>query len=190
MRGRAALSWLLAGLAALFSCAALLPSYVDDAIFDSDEFAARASAALENESVRAEVARRVTDDLVLEANADLVGFRPLIEEAVADLIGGRAFDSLFRAAVADVHSAPFRRARTTATLTLADIGIVARGALQATSPQSVSGIGGGADAEVLRIDPPPLTADLAQAAETIPLLGLILFLCALGLAAGCVLAGD
>jgi hypothetical protein len=190
MRGRAALSWLLAGLAALFSSAALLTAYVDDAIFDSDEFAERASAALENESVRAEVARRVTDDLVLESNADLVGFRSLIEEAVADLIGGRAFESLFRAAVADVHSALFRRDQNSATLTLADIGIVARGALQATSPESVRGIGGGADAEILRIDPPAWTADVAQAAETIQLLGLILFLSALGLAAGCVMAGD
>ena len=72
----------LAALAALALLVAVVAGYANDAFFDSDEFAERATAALDDEAVRAEVATRVTDDIVLDADADLVAFRPLIESVV------------------------------------------------------------------------------------------------------------
>ncbi len=76
----------LATLAALALLMAVVVGYANDAFFDADEFSERATAALDDEAVRAEVATRVTDDLVLRAEADLVGFRPLIESVVDGVV--------------------------------------------------------------------------------------------------------
>ena len=124
----------LAILTAVLLLVATLVGYANSALFDSNEFANRASAALDDEAVRAEIATRVTDDLVINARADLIAVRPVIESVVDGLVGGKVFQSVFRSAVRDVHRAVFRQDQNTVTLTLADVGEVLRGAIQAPSP--------------------------------------------------------
>jgi hypothetical protein len=170
----------LAVLAAVVLLAGLVAGYARLTLFDSDEFSARATAALEDDAVKSEIARRVTDDLVLNAQADLVAVRPLIESVVEGLVGAGVFRDLFHNAVRDVHSALFEGNENTATLTLADIGVVVRGALQALAPRVAKQIPGGADTDVTPIEPPGWLADLAQIGHD--LLGLSLVLLALGLA--------
>ena len=49
--------------------AGILFSYAGHVLFDADEFADRVSAALAEDAVKDEVARRITDDVVLNAKA-------------------------------------------------------------------------------------------------------------------------
>ena len=81
----------LTAIAALALTVAVVAGYVQRAFVDSDQFANRASAALRDDRVRAAIATRVTDDLVLAQQADLVAARPLIESAVSGVVGGGAF---------------------------------------------------------------------------------------------------
>jgi hypothetical protein len=183
MGHRRRLSAVLAVLAAVALLAGLITGYAKLAVFSSDEFSDRATAALEDDAVKAEIGRRVTDDLILNAQADLVGFRPVIESVVEGLVGAGVFQGLFRTAVRDVHSAFFEGNQNTATLTLADIGTVVRGALQALAPQLSKDIGGGLDAAVAAIEPPTWFTELAQVGESLAPLALILLALGLVLAA-------
>jgi len=78
-------------LAAIFMALALVAAYARRTIVDSDQFANRATAALRDESVRTVIAERVTDEVVLKRQADLLAARPLIEAAVSGIVGGGAF---------------------------------------------------------------------------------------------------
>jgi hypothetical protein len=169
----------LAVLAAVALLAGLIAGYASLTLFDSDEFSERATAALEDDAVKAEIGRRVTDDLVLRAQADLVGFRPLIESVVEGIVGAGVFQDLFRTAARDVHSGLVEGNQNTATMTLADAGVVIRGALQALAPQLSKQIGGSVDIDVVAIEPPDWFTALVQAGHD--LTGISLFLLALGL---------
>lgn len=168
----------LAILTAVLLLVATLVGYANSALFDSNEFANRASAALDDEAVRAEIATRVTDDLVINARADLIAVRPVIESVVDGLVGGKVFQSVFRSAVRDVHRAVFRQDQNTVTLTLADVGEVLRGAIQALRPQIAKEIPGKADVEITDVDPPAWVADLARAADNAVAVEIVLLLLA------------
>ncbi|MGH2980526.1 MAG: hypothetical protein ACRDKV_00595 [Solirubrobacterales bacterium] len=177
---RRLVSGLLAALAALAIGLSLLTGYAKRAIFDSDQFANRATAALDDQAVRDELAARVTDDLVLKADEDLIGLRPLIQGAVAGLVGESAFKSLFRAAVKDVHAAVFNQDENTVTLTLADAGTLVEGAVQALDPKLARQVGGDSSTPVLEISPPAAVTDaIVKLHELSPLPLLLLLLAAL-----------
>ncbi len=131
---RRSLATVLVVFASLLLAAATLTGYARRAFFDPDQFANRASATLHDSSVRTLIGERVTDRVVLRQNADLLAARPLIASAVAGLVGGRAFSSLFHRAALDAHRAIFERDENTVALTVADIGTVAAAAVQAVRP--------------------------------------------------------
>jgi len=173
----------LAALAALILVASLVVGYASGVLFDADEFADRATAALESEAVQEEVAGLVIDDMLLEADADLVAVRPVIESVIEGLVGGSAFQGLFHAALRDVHRAAFEEDQNTVTLTLADVGAVVRGAAQALRPGLAADIDAGLDAELTRLRTPAWIADVARTAERIEAVPLFLLALAVGLAA-------
>ena len=121
-------------LASLLLVATTIAGYARLAMFDSDRFADRAAAALQEPSVREVVGERVTDELVLPTEPDLIAARPLIVSAVSGVVGGGAFASLFRRAVRDAHRAVFAHDEDTVTLTLVDVGTVAGAALEKLRP--------------------------------------------------------
>jgi hypothetical protein len=108
----------------------------------------------------------------------------VIESVVEGIVRAGVFQDLFRTAVRDVHSAFFEGNENSATLTLADIGVVVRGALQALAPRISKDIPGGVDIEVAPIEPPQWFTELAQAGHDLG--GLAIILLALGLALGAV----
>jgi hypothetical protein len=112
--------------------------YARRSLFDSDQFAGRAAATLRDDSVRALVAQRVTDQVVLKQQADLIAARPIIEQVVSAIVGGTAFRALFVRAVRDLHAAVFHKDQNTVTLTLPDVGTVAAAALQRLDPKVAS----------------------------------------------------
>jgi hypothetical protein len=168
-------------LASLLACAAAVlfvlagaSWYVSNAILDADKFADRATAALEDDAVRKEIATVVTDELVLRADPDLVAARPIIEGALAELIGGSAFQSIHRAALNDVYRALIDHDQNTVTLTLADIGTLVRGAVQALAPRAARQIPADADASIRDIELPSAVTDVLRTAHELRSLATVL----------------
>src|SRR4051794_31871165 len=62
---------------------ALLVGYARRAVVDSNQFANRATAVLDDPAARTLIAERVTDQLVLKHRSDLTAARPLIESIVS-----------------------------------------------------------------------------------------------------------
>lgn len=168
---------------------ALIAGYAQRALFDSDQFAARATATLSNDAVQEQLAVAVTDDVVLRANADLVAARPLIEGIARQIVGGAAFRGLFRASVADVHRSVFDRDASTVTLTVANLGVVLREALERLAPKAAGKVP--ERIELVESDPPEPLVRVVQAAQDVELLALVLALVALlTLAAALALSRD
>jgi hypothetical protein len=157
---------------------ACVTGYAQRALFDSDQFGARAAATLENEAVQEQLAIAVTDDVVLRANRDLVAVRQLIQGAAQQAVGGSAFRGLFRAAVADVHRSVFDRDADTVTLTVANLGVVLQAALERLAPDAAPKVR--PNVEVLDVDPPDGLFATARATRDLKVLTLVVALLALG----------
>ena len=163
---------------------ALVAGYAQRAIVDSDQFANRAAAALRDDSVRTLVAERITDDVVLENQADLITARPIIQSVVSGIVGGRAFTSLFRSAVRDVHRTLLDGDRDTVTLTVADVGTVLAAALEKVRPSLARELESSERVALLERDIGSLGGELARLADQIRVLALVLLVLSLALAAG------
>jgi hypothetical protein len=162
---------------------ALVAGYARRAVVDSDQFANRATAALRDDSVRVLVAERIADDVVLENEADLITARPIIQAVASGIVGSRAFTSLFRAGVRDVHRALFDRDRDTVTLTVADVGTVLAAALERVRPSLARRVDSTGRVAVLERDVGALSGDLARLAERVRLLAFLLLAVSLALVA-------
>ena len=173
-------------VASLVAVLALVAGYARQTVVDSDEFANRATAALRDDSVRSLIAEKITDEVVLKNEADLIAARPLIESVASDIVGGRAFTELFRKAVRDVHRSLFKRDKDTVTLTIADVGTVLAAALQQVRPDLADKLGSSERVKVVHDDIGSLSATLADIAERIRLLALFLAILALALVAGAI----
>lgn len=162
--------------------AALVTAYTERALFDSDQFAARASAALRDDAVRERVAVAITDDVAIKANRDLVALRPLIQGLADEIVGSPAFRGLFRASVADVHRSVFQENADTVTLTVANLGVVLEAALERLAPEAAGKVP--RSVEIVSDDPPGWIVGLVQTAEELRALAAILLLVALLALAG------
>ena len=176
----------LVALAAVAIVLALLVGYVQRAAVDSDQFANRATVALTDDSVRSLIAQRITDDVVLKHEANLLAARPIIQSLASSIVGSRAFTGLFRKGVRDVHRALFRRDQSTVTLTVADVGTVLAAAVEKLRPSLAKTIESTDRVAVVRSDVGRLGASLARFADRVRILALVLLVLALGLTAGAV----
>src|SRR3712207_4345000 len=163
---------------------ALLTGYVRRAAVDSDQFANRATAALQDDSVRSLVAAQVTDELVLKSKADLIAARPVIQSVVSSVVGGDAFTGTFRAGVRDVHRGLFDGDQNTVTLTVADIGTIVGAALQAVQPSVAGDVESTNEVKLVSRNLGNVTATAARAADAVKVLALVLLLVAVFAAAG------
>jgi hypothetical protein len=184
--GRLFASRALVVLASLAVMLALVAAYARQAAVDSNQFANRATVALHDDSVRSLIAQKVTDELVLKNEADLIAARPIIESVASEIVGGRAFTSLFRKAVRDLHRALFKRDRNTVTLTLTDVGTVVAAALAQVRPALADQLQSTQRVELVTSNIGSLSARLADIAETVELLALFLVLLSLVLVAGAI----
>jgi hypothetical protein len=161
---------------------ALLAGYARRVAVDSEQFANRATAALRDDSVRALVAQRITDDVVLANAADLTTARPIIESAASGIVGSRAFTGLFRSAVSDVHRAVLDRDQDTVTLTVADVGTVLAAVLERARPALAGKLQSTDRVTLLRRDMGRVGGDLARLADRVRVLALVLLVLAAALA--------
>jgi hypothetical protein len=174
----------LVALASLAIVLALVAAYARQATVDSDQFANRATDALSDDSVRSLVAQKITDEVVLKNEADLIAARPILESVASEIVGGRAFLGLWRTAVRDVHRALFKRDQGTVTLTIADVGTVLAAALQEVRPSLARELRSTERVEVVREDIGSLSATLANVAERVQILAILLILLSLAFVAG------
>ena len=185
-RSRRVVVRLLVVAASVVMVLALVAGYARRAAVDSDQFANRATAALRDDSVRALVAERITDDVVLENAADLTAARPIIQSAASGIVGSRAFTGLFRSAVRDVHRALFEGDRDTVTLTVADVGTVFAAALEQVRPSLARNLESTGRVALLKRDVGSVTGDLARLGDKVRVLALVLLALSLILAAGAI----
>ena len=161
-------------LTSLLLFGAALAGYARRAFFNSDRFANRATAALEDSSVRTAIAERVTDQLVLRNEADLLAARPIIASAVSGIVGSAPFQSLFRRAVIDVHRAVFARDQDTVTLTLADIGTVVAAAVEKVRPSLAAQLEDTSKVVVVQERIGTIAGDAARLADGVRILAYVL----------------
>jgi hypothetical protein len=185
-RARAVVSTGLTVIAGLALVAALAASYVRRVAVDSDQFADRATVALQAPSVRSLVAEKLTDDLVLRHADDLLAARPLIESVVSSAVGSQAFGSLFRAGVGDLHRAVFQRDEHTVTLTIADVGTVAASALDVLKPSLARQLRAQQRITLFRDDLGTLSTTALRVTHRVRVLAVLLGLLALLAAAGAI----
>jgi hypothetical protein len=174
-------------VASLLLVLALVAAYARQTVVNSDQFANRAGAALRDDSVRSLIAQKITDEVVLKSEADLLAARPIIESVTAEIVGGRAFTGLFETAVRDVHRALFDRDQDTVTLTIADIGTVLAAALEQVRPSLARELQATQRVEVVKEDIGSLSATLAEVADTVRLLAVLLVVLSLAAVGGAIL---
>ena len=161
-------------LASLLLFGAVLAGYARRTLFDSERFANRATAALQDPAVRTVIGERVTDQLVLHNEADLLAARPLIASAVSGIVGSDAFRALFRRAALDVHRAVFARDEDTVTLTIADVGTIAAEGLERLRPQLAAELERSGQVVIVRERVGSLTAEAARIARGVQILAYVL----------------
>ena len=163
---------------------ALVAAYADRALFNSDQFANRATDALTDDSVRSLVADKVTDQIILKHEGDLIAARPILQSVTSSVVASRAFTGLFRSGVRDVHRALFDRDQHTLTLTVVDIGTIVSAALAVVKPNLADRVEPTRQVDLVSRDIGNASATAVRAADTVHVLGLLLFLLALLTAAG------
>jgi hypothetical protein len=185
-RGRPLAARVLVVLACVVLVLALVAGYVRLTVINSDQFANRATAALRDDSVKSLIAQKITDEVVLKNEADLLAARPIIESIAEEIVGGRAFTRLFRAAVRDVHAAVFDRDKDTVTLTVGDVGTVLAAALVKLRPSLAKQLEDSGRVSLVKRDVGSASASLARVGKTIRVLALILLVLFLLLAGGAI----
>jgi hypothetical protein len=171
---RRSLATVLVVLTSVVLAAATVAGYVQRALFDSDQFADRASSTLADSSVRSLVADRVTDEVVLRHQADLLSARPIIASAISGVVGASAFRSLFRRAALDVHRAVFERDQDTVVLTVADVGTVVATALRALQPTLARRVQDSGRVEVVDRDIGSVSGEAARIARNVRVFAFVL----------------
>ena len=182
-RGRRLAARSLVVVASVVLLLALVAGYFRLAAVDSDQFANRATAALRDDSVHSLVAEKITDDVVLEKQRDLLAARPILQSVASSIVGSRAFTGLFHAGVRDVHRAIFDRDRDTVTLRVADVGTVMAAALRAVRPALADEVESTGGVELLKRDIGSASGDMARIGDDIKSLALSLLIATLVLAA-------
>jgi hypothetical protein len=177
---------MLVVLASVAMVLALAAGYTRRVVVDSDQFANRATAALNDDNVKSLIADKITDDVVLKNQRDLLSARPIIQSVASGIVGSRAFTSLFRSAVRDVHRALFARDEHTFTLTVADVGTVLAAALQQVRPSLASQVESVGSVAIVKRDVGDVSARVVNVADTVRLLALLLGLVSVAFAAAAI----
>jgi Short repeat of unknown function (DUF308) len=186
---RDVLAVVLGALAALAAVAAIVALYLRDEVADRDQFATRATAALQDPAVREVASRQIVVGLLERGSPDLVTARPLLETAVGAVVGTPAFNGLIRGAALQAHSLLFDRDGGAFVLDLADTGTVVLSAVRSLAPDVARRLPQNADTTLVDLRDRTFadrTLHVADAIRTwaliLPVLALALLAAALALA--------
>ena len=160
-------SVVLVAIASVATLIALVTGYANVALFDSDEFAERAVATLDDDNVRTFAGREITQDVVLRADRDLIAVQPIIESAASTIVGNSALRGLFRTAAREAHATLFTRDRDTIVFKVSDVGVLLIGALEQFQPKLAQRLPEGASAELVKLNTEASPLNFAQVAEDV-----------------------
>jgi hypothetical protein len=169
-----------------------LASVIADSLFDAATFGQKAAASLLDPGVKAFAADLVTN-AVVESSPDLVAVRPLIFAIADSLVSTRPFRALVERAARQAHQAVFSEGARSLIVSLPDVEILLRGALEHASPGLSEKIPRGIEAIVAPLEIGPLAERIVELsrlgrqlrwlARSLPAAGLVLLLLAIWLAA-------
>jgi hypothetical protein len=171
---------------ALLLAAAAVCWYARSALADSDEFTARATAALDDSDLRVVLADRVVGGLTPGVVPDALAVRPLIVPVIAELADTSAFRGVFARVVAQRHRALMDGESSFALSVPVGEGPVYEG-LRRLAPRVADRIPPDLRAPVLTLDPFTFELEAARALDDFAGLRWLLLIAALLAAAGCAL---
>jgi hypothetical protein len=173
-------------LTALLLAAAAVPWYARSALVDTEEFTARATAALDDSDLRAVLADRMVGALTPGVVPDALAVRPLLVPVVAELAGTSAFRRVFARVIADRHRALVDGETSFALSLRLGEGPVYE-ALRRLAPRVAEEIPPDLRAPVLRLDPRTFELEGARAVDDLAGWRWPLLIAALLAAAACAL---
>jgi hypothetical protein len=171
---------------ALLLAAAAVCWYARSALADTEEFTARATAALDDSDLRAVLADRVAGALTPGVVPDALAVRPLIVPVVAELADTTAFRRVFARVIADRHRALVDGESSFAVSLPIGEGAVYE-ALQGVAPRVAERIPPGLRVPVLTLDPFTFELEGARALDDLAGLRWPLLVAALLAGAACAL---
>jgi hypothetical protein len=183
-RRRAAVA--MAVVTALLVAAAAVTWYARSALADTEEFTARATAALDDSDLRVVLADRVVGALTPGVVPDALAVRPLIVPVVAELADTTAFRRVFARVIAERHRALVDGERSFAISLPLGEGPVYE-ALRRIAPRVAEGIPPGLRVPVLTLDPFTFELEGARALDDFAGLRWPLLIAALVAAVACAL---
>jgi len=130
---RRRLSKLLACLGAIAVLVGFPLTYAGHVLGNSAQFSARATALLDEGSIRALIEQRVQEQAIQSINVP-AQFAPLLSRAVDAAVRTKAFRRAFNAAIDDLHTSVFDSDSDTVTLRIADVGALIVKAVKGVSP--------------------------------------------------------
>ena len=176
----------MAVLTALLVAAAAVTWYARSALADTEEFTARATAALDDPDLRAVLADRAVGALTPGVVPDALAVRPLIVPVVAELADSTAFRRVFARVIAGRHRALVDGERSFAISLPLGEGPVYE-ALRGVAPRVAEGIPPGLRVPVLTLDPFTFELEGARALDDFAGLRWPLLIAALVAALACAL---
>jgi hypothetical protein len=176
----------MAVVTALLLAAAGVTWYARSALTDTEEFTARATAALDDSDLRAVLADRVTGAITPGVVPGALAVRPLIVPVVAEIADTTAFRRVFGRVIANRHRALVDGERSFALSLPIGEGPVYE-ALGRLAPRVAEAIPPGHRVPVLRLDPRDFELEGARVLDDLAGLRWLLLAAGLLAAAGCAL---
>jgi hypothetical protein len=155
---RRRLSAALACIGAIAVLVGVPLTYAGHVLGNSAQFSARATALLNDPSIRSLIEQRVQEQAIASAHVP-DAFAPLVTKAVDVAVRTTAFQRAFNAAIADLHTSVFDSDSDTVTLRLANVGALIVDAVKRVSPSLAAQIPPSLSREVINIS----SGDFGQA---------------------------
>lgn len=112
-----------------------------------DPFARRLAASLSDQRVSSYVAARITDAIVAQ-RPNLVSVRSILQPAVNGVVASAPFRAVVRTTARTAHRSLFESAAKNVVLSLPDVSVLVRGALQNVNPELAAKIPAGLEASL------------------------------------------
>ena len=170
-RARASIALMVVGLLCILVGNPLL--YAREQIFNADKLADKTVETLDDADVRDAIGNRVTEVLIQKVNPDLISVKPLLEAGTAGIVGTGAFKAVLHQGVTNAYGSVVD-GKDNAVVTLANVGVLVTEALKEFEPQLAKNVPPGFDTTLVKLGKGGWATDLAQVAEKIRALGLIL----------------
>jgi hypothetical protein len=170
-RARTSVALLIVGLACVLIGNPLL--YGREQIFNADKLADKTVETLDDADVRDAIGHRVTEVLIRKVNPDLVTAKPLLEAGTSGIVGTGAFKAILHQGVTNAYGS-IVEGKDNAVVTLANVGVLVTEALKQFQPQLARKVPSGFNATLVKLGKGGWATNVAEVAEKVRVLGLIL----------------